>query len=248
MVGRTLLLVGLLSIALPAHADDQTLEERVGARSFDVLSTDPQLDRFSDVVLVGTNESFRCSGIIVDSTHVLTAAHCLPAQRIGLGDGLDVALDVAVERSERHPTADIAVLTLSRKLDVTTHARRGSDATPPLGAIRIVGFGVKDQLNLTGFGDKRQIDVSIDGWGCDRRRSFELGCQVGIEMLLRGGKGIDTCFGDSGGPVFEATEDGWRLLAIVSRGTRPKRLLCGEGGIYTRVDVLDAWIRKRTGR
>lgn len=207
------------------------------------------LDPFADVVIVGTKHGYRCSGILVDDTHVLTAAHCLPAERVGVGNGLPDVVEVAVRRAERHPDADVALITLDASVRVKPRARRTRrDATPPLGVLRIVGFGLKDQLRLAGFGQKRQLDVPVDGWGCDRRRGRELGCNAAFEMLLRGGRNNDTCFGDSGGGVFELGEHGWRLLGIVSRGTRPKRVLCGEGGIYTRVDVIDAWITRTTKR
>jgi len=48
--------------------------------------------------------------------------------------------------------------------------------------------------------------------------------------------------------VFECVDDDWRLIAITSRGMRPRKVICGEGGIYVRVDRIAAWIDKEVGR
>lgn len=206
---------------------------------------DPDADPFEDAVLVGGPKGYRCSGVIIDDHHVLTAGHCAPATHIGLGTTAAVARRVDVATSVVHPSADVAVLELATPVAVAMHARRGaSDASPPVGRLRVLGFGVRDPLRFTGFGTRRQVDLLVDGWGCQPLRAGKLGCRPGLEMHLRDVAGNDTCFGDSGGPVFESTAEGWRLIAITSRGAHPRRVLCGEGGIYERIDRIAPWLRK----
>lgn len=202
-------------------------------------------DAFADVVLVGGDDSFYCTGVLVDAHHVLTAGHCATATRVAFGASLPSAVPAAVRKRARHPTLDVALLTLAAPATVKLHTRRGAGSTaPPAGALRVLGFGVRDQLRLTGFGTKRSRDVSVDGWGCTLARAGVIGCSPSDDLLVPGGSGNDTCLGDSGGPVFEAADDQWRLIAITSRGMRPRKVICGEGGIYVRVDRLASWLEQ----
>lgn len=200
-------------------------------------------DPFADVVLVGGDDAYWCTGVLLDTRRVLTAGHCAHGTRVGLGNRATSALPVTVTARRIHPRLDIAELTLAVPAEVDTHRRRThADTEAPLGAIRIMGFGVRDRIRLTGFGTKRQLDIPVDGWGCTSARSGATGCKPADELVVRGGQGNDTCLGDSGGPVFELVDGAWRLLAITSRGLRPRKVICGEGGIYVRVDRISQWL------
>jgi secreted trypsin-like serine protease len=61
-------------------------------------------------------------------------------------------------------------------------------------------------------------------------------------MVIASIGGRDTCWGDSGGPVLEPFAETWRLIAITSRPTLHGGASCGRGGIYIRIDVIDAWL------
>lgn len=230
---------------------------RTAAADVDISVVDPDIvdvasdgtddETFPDVVLVGDERGFYCSGVLIDERRVLTAGHCVAATRVGFGHTSKTARGEQVSVRARHPHLDAAVLTLAHPASVPVRARRrANDTTPPLGLIRFIGFGVTDRLRLTGFGTKRQLDIDVDGWGCTRPRSAITGCNPADELLVRGGQGNDTCLGDSGGPVFERVDDGWRLLAITSRGMRPRKVICGEGGIYIRVDRIATWLKGGT--
>jgi secreted trypsin-like serine protease len=74
-------------------------------------------------------------------------------------------------------------------------------------------------------------------------------CSSGTEMVAAAPSlSKDTCQGDSGGPMYVVTQDGGiYLAATVSRATgTPGVRICGDGGIYVRVDgkVLQ-WIENQ---
>ncbi len=68
--------------------------------------------------------------------------------------------------------------------------------------------------------------------------------------------GVDTCRGDSGGPLMELIGDGvgerrvcrWRVVGVTSRPVASARVVCGHGGIYTRVDRVRPWIDEQLRR
>ena len=203
-------------------------------------------DPFVDVVAVGRGSGFDCTGVVVSPRVVLTARHCLPAARVLIGNDVrQPSLTVRVVRSVV-PTApaDVAALVLEQALSVVARPRRALSNLPaPYGPLRLVGFGRTDVSGSTGFGVKRYIDVTAVGWGCDGERAAAMGCAPDSELVLPRSGGGDTCDGDSGGPVFERSAQGLRLIALTSRPIPGMDLRCGDGGIYTRIDSFDRWIQ-----
>jgi uncharacterized protein (TIGR03382 family) len=65
---------------------------------------------------------------------------------------------------------------------------------------------------------------------------------------VAGGTGTaDSCFGDSGGPVYLDTDRGPVLIGAVSRGVDNAATPCGGGGIYVRTDKIVTWIEDIVG-
>ena len=96
-----------------------------------------------------------------------------------------------------------------------------------------------------GYGVKRQTDVPIVSQACKgqvngRSDDRVYGCHAGKEIVA--GKPLllhDTCKGDSGGPFFLADGRGrWFLAGVTSRGTGLATTMCGDGGLYVRVDQV----------
>jgi len=109
----------------------------------------------------------------------------------------------------------------------------------------LVGFGNDDILSTRGFGIKREVTVPILKTGDDASDDLEeeLGFDPDLEFVA-GGEGFDSCNGDSGGPAY-ITVGGDRVAAgLTSRATETARNPCGDGGIYTRVDMHAAFIRR----
>lgn len=157
---------------------------------------------------------------------------------------------VTVVRMEHHPdrTLDAAVLWLEAPLSV--HPATLGVGTPSGSLVRIVGFGARRRGRfLDGGGQRVSRSVRPLDVACNGRRSSTSGCRPGREWLIAAQLGIDTCTGDSGGAVFLRSPEGEHLVALVSRGVLNGRRLCGDGGIYVRVDAvldwLDPWLEAR---
>ncbi len=197
---------------------------------------------FADVVLVGSDRRYHCTGVLVAVDAVLTAAHCVPANQIAIGHRLGAMVaHVGIRSVDRHPFYDAALLHLARSVPLPIRPRRGVHP-PPEGVVRMIGFGVDDARHPTSFGVKRRVDATANGWGCDLARSRVTGCRANAELVLTAVGGGDTCYGDSGGPVLELVDGVYRLIAITSRPTASGGASCGRGGIYVRVDVLEPWL------
>src|SRR5262249_45005345 len=65
--------------------------------------------------------------------------------------------------------------------------------------------------------------------------------------LGAGGMGVDTCPGDSGGPLYLTTRYGAVLAGVTSRSYNNARFPCSGGGIYARPDKVLAWIEQLAG-
>lgn len=204
---------------------------------------------FIDVVAVGDADGFHCTGILIAKDLVLTAGHCLPAVRIGLGNDIEqMLLTVDIAEAIAHPAFDVAALRLQKRLEVPLRARLPAGSREPHGIARIVGFGVDEPRKAAGFGVKRRVDVGVEGWGCDRGRALTSGCHPATEMVIAGVGGRDTCWGDSGGPVLASRGDSLELIAITSRPVARGGAGCGRGGVYVRVDALSDWLGSIEGQ
>jgi len=248
--------------SLPASSQAQPGQQPAPVASQCCQSLPPQClpvtaraDSYGDVVAVGRRGDWHCSGVAVAQQWVLTARHCLPAEQVMAG--IDIREGVEARRIIEtvvppDPSLDVALVRLDGRLDATIHLRRrATDQSPPSGVARLVGFGAIDSQGQYGFGRRHNTDLPITGWGCDPGRATTLGCLPASELVIPGSGGRDTCDGDSGGPVFElmplaAQCCAGRLLGITSRPMATSRTRCGGGGVYVRVDQLDAWIEKTT--
>lgn len=215
---------------------------------------------WDDCVAVGDDASWGCTGTLIAANVVLTAGHCeVLHTRVFVGN--DVAKKgrvLRVARHVRHPgwnrqlRNDVMLLILERAAPaVKPRAMAPAKLIDGATDARVVGFGTTDLAGTQGYGIKQQTDVPIVSAACrgklnGRADSAVYGCHVGQELVA--GKPLllhDTCRGDSGGPLYVADSRGrWFLAGVTSRGTAQATNMCGDGGLYTRVDEYGDWIAK----
>lgn len=218
-----------------------------------IVGGQPTAD-FPDCCAVGNANGYFCTGTLIAPNLVVTAKHCTNPTRVFL-KGSTVNQPASGETIEvveaiPHPDVkvDIQVLRLASNATVAPrHIAQGFEVEGKTALA--VGFGTIDLGGTVGYGVKRKVEVPVMSLGCnDATDAGKYGCRMGIEMVA-GHRGLnrDSCRGDSGGPLYITGEQGMYLLGVTSRGTNNATHVCGDGGVYVRIDQFVDWIRQRTG-
>ncbi|XP_015120009.1 CLIP domain-containing serine protease 2 [Diachasma alloeum] len=148
---------------------------------------------------------------------------------------------------DRNQFNDIALLRLSRDVEFTDYVKPIClPKTNDLPArFWVAGWGKTESRSSSAIKLKLAIPI-VDLSACQGRYA-SAGVNLGSSQLCAGGgRGKDSCRGDSGGPLMsmETAADGtgkWTAAGVVSFGPSP----CGmEGwpGVYTRVASFTDWI------
>jgi secreted trypsin-like serine protease len=189
--------------------------------------------------------SVGCDGALVASRVVLTAAHCVDdgsavTVRAGSADlhRAVTARATAIRLAPGHRTAtqraDWALVQLDRRLSLPTLPLTPSAAYDG-GPYTVVGWGA------VGEGGRQQRYLrfaavpSVSDRSC--AAAYPAAGFVAAEMMCAGDLrrgGVDTCEGDSGGPMVRQDGSGrWLQVGVVSWGYGCGRP--GYPGVYTRV-------------
>jgi hypothetical protein len=210
-----------------------------------------------DAVALFVDDAFQCSGTLITADRILTAGHCdvgLTRAIVGASDwavdGEEIDVVETIVYPEPLDTYDVAVVTLARPASVAPRTLVGGcalDAVYDGAAVTIAGFGAVDVWASHYDSALLAADAVITDADCS---DVEAGCHGDLALgaeVRAGGDGVDSCNGDSGGPLYLRRPDGDVLLGVTSRASEPITRPCGDGGIYVRADAIRPWLEQILG-
>ncbi|CAG9792464.1 unnamed protein product [Diatraea saccharalis] len=196
----------------------------------------------------GQLTEFRCGGTLVDRRHVITAAHCIRKVKhhrlsemiLSLLELVIYAVEIVVSPQEiqlfSYGYCNVNTYFIRPICLPTTKIKRFTifDAT---------GWG---EMISTGLYSPVKKSIPLPSWSYNDCRDIYKEDVIPRHAICAGGlKGVDTCRGDSGGPLTYQ-EDRIQLYGVTSLGpTTCGRV--GAPGIYTSVVDHLEWIHEVLG-
>lgn len=233
----------------------------VGGADANGNATSAEATALSSVVALTYAESTTfCSGVLIAPNLLLTAAHCIPAAwvipnpsdyRVSFGNDVKTNKGrLYITSALTHPNYisppdfktdrenfDVAIIEFQGTLPSGFHPatmQKPTTFSPP-SKVMIAGYGFVNVQDAQGAmatsGILRYAQVPYKRY-LDAKRDHELG---------KDGLPVGSCNGDSGGPAFNATPEGYKLIGLTSGGN------CESDSVYTDIMAYKDWIEKASG-
>lgn len=253
--GKGLKLITLLTFTLALASCGNNLSENDSNELFSSRiygGVEVRDDKWSNVIGFanlkedGSPKSTFCTGTLISPSQILTAAHCFRRSSFYYQKKTVVTRDSLSATSVRtrkikaihkHPfykgkdsRYDFAIVDLATPFDIS---KKDLAITS-----KLKSFEVNDKVDIVGFGKRENGESGIKFEAKTRVRENQ-----SVEFIA-GGDGVDTCSGDSGGPVFiKNSKDQSELIGITSRTPDDAKVFCGDKTYYGKVSIAMDWVK-----